>query len=132
VDDTHGRPKPKAPSAEVRQESRKEAKRPLEDLPRLEVRLPPYLALGNRYATAGLIGAVVGLLCSLVSFLQFVGWVSATAGAVFASIGFVKYCRGGATNRDAAAIGVFLAWLALVILLTRASVALGLPMVPAY
>ena len=131
MDDVHGRPGPKAP-AKVRRASRKEAKRLLDDLPPLDVRLPPYLASGNRYASAGLTCSVVGLMCSLVSFLQFVGWVSAAAGAVLASIGFVKYCRGGATNRDAAAIGVFLAWLALVILLPRASVALGLPMVPTY
>jgi hypothetical protein len=106
--------------------------RPPDGLPPPDVRLPPYLESGNRYASVGLICAVLGLLCSLVSFLQLVGWVSAAAGAVFASIGFVKYCRGGATNRDAAAVGVCLAWLALVILLTRASVALELPMTPTY
>ncbi|HEY3263248.1 MAG TPA: hypothetical protein VGJ95_23745 [Pseudonocardiaceae bacterium] len=98
--------------------------------PAQEERLPPYLVSGNRFASAGLPCAIVGFVCSLTAFLQFVGWISAATGATLAAIGFVKYCRGGATNRDAAVVGALLAWVALVILLTRASVPLQIPMTP--
>jgi hypothetical protein len=92
--------------------------------------LPNHITVGNRFASCGLFCAIVGLLSSLVSLLQLIGWASAGAGAILAGIGFVRYCHGKASNRDEAVIGGFLAWLALAILLTRASVGLQIPMVP--
>ncbi len=90
--------------------------------------LPGYLVAGNRFASSGLAAAVVGLACSLLSSGQPAGWVSATVGVLLACIGFVKYCQGGATNRDAAVLAGLLAWLALVILLARALVDGPIPM----
>jgi len=90
--------------------------------------LPPYLVAGNRFASAGLICGLLGLLCSLVSFLRALGWMSAVLGVLLSSIGFIKYCRGGATNRNEAVVGGLLAWIGLVILLTRLSVELQIPM----
>ena len=130
MDSSHGKPDRRAfPAADWRTSS-DDTPNPRNNYLLQGERLPAYLVEGNRYASTGLLCALVGLISSLVSFLQLVGWVSAAAGALLASIGFVKYCRGSATNRDAAVVGGLLAWLALVILLTRASVTLQIPMAP--
>jgi hypothetical protein len=92
-----------------------------------EQRLPPYLVSGNRFASVGLASAIVGLWCSFTGSLQLMGWMSALAGTIAACVGFVKYCRGGATNRDAAVLAGIMAWLALVILLARVSMDLRIP-----
>jgi hypothetical protein len=91
--------------------------------------LPPYLVAGNRFASTGLVCALVGLALALVDGWPAVAWSSGVAGVVLAAVGFVKYCRGSATNRDSAASAGAIAWVALVILLTRVSVALGIPMI---
>jgi hypothetical protein len=103
---------------------------PLSGLPLLDERLPSLVVPGDRFTLIGLICGILGLLASLVSPFQLLGWISGAAGVLFASIGFVKYCHGKASNREEAIIGGFLAWLALVILLTRASVSLQIPLAP--
>jgi hypothetical protein len=101
-----------------------------DDQPFLHPPLPPYLIQGNRFASAGLACALVGLAMALVDGWPFVGWISALMGVVLACAGFVKYCRGSASNRDSAVLGGVIAWIAVVVLLARASIALGIPMSP--
>jgi hypothetical protein len=98
-----------------------------ENLSPLAETLPHHLVVGNRFGAAGLICGVAAQLLALLSILELTGWLAAAGGVILASIGFVKYCKGGATNRDAAIVGGVLAWLALVVLFARASGALQLP-----
>jgi hypothetical protein len=67
---------------------------------------------------------------ALVDGWPFVGWISGLVGMSLACAGFVKYCRGSASNRDSAVLGGVIAWIALVVLLARASMALGVSMSP--
>jgi hypothetical protein len=90
--------------------------------------LPPYLTAGNRVAATGLYLALIGLLCSLVPSLLALGWGTALTGEILAIVGFVKYCRLGATNRDVGIVGALVGWLALVVLLVKASIQYQLPM----
>lgn len=119
MDGRYGRSVPAAPPTGNERSVRRDAKRAERVR---EKRLPGYLVAGNRFASAGLAAAVVGLVCSFLSSAQPAAWVSATMGVLLACVGVVKYCQGGATNRNAAVLAGLLAWLALVILLVRAVV----------
>lgn len=105
-------------------------KRALETRPSDAGQLPEYLKVGNRFASAGLAGGVFGLAGVLLAFPQAISWMTAIAGMVLAAVGFAKYCKRSATNRNAAILGASLSWLSLVLLLTQAAVALHVPMGP--
>jgi hypothetical protein len=92
--------------------------------------LPTYLQVGNRFASAGLAFGLAGLAGALLALTPAFSWMAAVTGLVLAAVGFVKYCKRSATNRDAAILGAFLSWLGLVILLAQASAELHIPMAP--
>jgi hypothetical protein len=104
--------------------------RALENRPSDTGELPEYLKVGNRFASAGLACGVFGLAAALLAFPPAIGWMTAITSMLLAAVGFVKYCKRSATNRDAAILGAFLSWLSLVLLLTQAAVALHVPIMP--
>lgn len=89
--------------------------------------LPPYLVAGNRFGSYGFGAGLAGLLLVLAPFGDTFAWVLGVTAVVLGAIGFVRYAQGGATNRDAALVGLGLGWIALVILLAEASAALNVP-----
>ncbi len=89
--------------------------------------LPPHLAAGNRFGSYGFGAGLSGLLLALAPFGHLLAGVLVGAAVVLGLTGAVRYARGGATNRDASLVGLATGWVGLLVLVTRASIALGVP-----
>ena len=89
--------------------------------------LPPYLVAGNRFGSAAFGTGLSGLLLTLVPFGHALAWVLVVAAVGLGVVGFARYTRGGATNRDTSVVGQALGWVGRVILLVEAPIALTVP-----
>jgi hypothetical protein len=92
--------------------------------------LPPQLVAGNRFGSVGFGFGLTGLLCSLIAFLDVFGLLLSLAGVLLSGVGYVKYCQGGATNRDTSVVGALVAWSGLVILVAKFSTELQVTVWP--
>jgi hypothetical protein len=90
--------------------------------------LPPYLVAGNRFGSYGFGAGLSGLLLALAPSGHVVAWFLLAAAVLLGMIGVARYVQGGATNRDACAVGLATAWTGLLILLVEASIALNVPL----
>ena len=89
--------------------------------------LPPYLVAGNRFGSWAFGSGLSGLLLTFAPAAHAAAWVLLAAAVVLGVVGFARYTRGGATNRDTSVVGQALGWVGLVILLVEAPIALTVP-----
>jgi hypothetical protein len=77
---------------------------------------------GNRFGQAGVLLAVLALLCAMVGELVPAAWAFALVGLLLAGAGFMLWCNGTATNVADAIVGFFLAHCVLMWLLFALSI----------
>ena len=92
--------------------------------------LPPYLVAGNRFGSWAFGAGLSGLLLTLVPVGHALAWVLVVAAVVLGVVGFARYTRGGATNRDTAVVGQALGWVGVAVLSVEAQVMLIVPLQP--
>ena len=92
--------------------------------------LPAYLVAGNRFGSWAFGAGLSGLLLTLAPFGHTLAWVLGVAAVVLGVVGFARYTRGGATNRDTAVVGQALGWVGVAVLSAEAQVALIVPLQP--
>lgn len=89
--------------------------------------LPPYLVAGNRFGSYAFGTGLSGLLLALAPVGHAVAWVLGIAAVGLGVVGFARYTRGGATNRDTSVVGQAMGWIGLAILFAEAPIALHVP-----
>lgn len=85
---------------------------------------------GNRFGVASVVFALLAALCTYYSDLEPVAWAFGPMGIALGGTGFVRWLNGEATNRDDALIGAGLAYLVVMVLFFRLSVAYPMPVPP--
>ena len=90
--------------------------------------LPPYLVAGNRFGSYAFGAGLSGLLLALAPVGHALAWVLGIAAVVLGVVGFARYTRGGATNRDTSVAGQAMGWVGLAVLFAEAPIALHVPL----
>jgi hypothetical protein len=92
-----------------------------------ELELSNQLRAGNRFGQAGVLLAVLALLCAMIGELEPAAWAFAPVGMLLAGAGFVLWCRDAATNVADAIVGFLLAQCVFLWLLCKLSLQYPVP-----
>ena len=82
---------------------------------------------GNRFGSYAFGAGLSGLLLALAPVGHLLAWVLVVAAVLLGVVGFARYTRGGATNRDTSVVAQALGWIGVAVLSVETQIALNVP-----